>query len=74
MLALGLTFEVVVVVVTLVAGWRLRPLDDEEEDELCVEEDDEDWELFWVVDALATLLSAILLASARVSFPLYSKE
>ena len=56
MLALGLTFEVVVVVVTLVAGWRLRPLDDEEEDELCVEEDDEDWELFWVVDALATLL------------------
>ena len=74
-LALGLTFEVVVVVVTLVAGWRLRPLDDEEEDELWVEEEeDEDWELFWVVDALATFLSAILLASARVSFPLYSKE
>ena len=75
MLALGLALEVVVVVVTLVAGWRLRPLDDEEEDELCVEEeDDDDWELFWVDDALAALLYAILLASARVSFPLYSKE
>ena len=72
-LALGSTWEVVVVV-TLVAGWRLSPWEEElEEDELCVEEE-EDWELFWVDDALAALLYAILLASTRLSFPLYSNE
>ena len=73
-LALGLE---VVVVVTFVAGCRLIPWDDEE-DELCEEvdedEEEEDWELFWVDDDWAALLWAILWASTRLSFPLYSKE
>ena len=41
--------------VTLVAGCRLSPCEEElEEDELCVEE--EDWELFWVDDDWAAFL------------------